>query len=184
MLAPLLKFRTFVVYCATDDGRFSMMATTANETRSTEGAHLAAVAGLLGAPSTLRKIPKSPLEAHEMILRGLPSGALSHLVQNFVVLRWDDSFARAIGMSHRTYQRHTSTKAKQLSPEQSGRTWKLAEILSKASSIFGSKEEAEQWLERPAIGLNQRKPIDLLATPAGVELVEDFLIRLEYGVYA
>ncbi|TIY10108.1 MAG: DUF2384 domain-containing protein, partial [Mesorhizobium sp.] len=40
------------------------------------------------------------------------------------------------------------------------------------------------WLERPAIGLDQRRPIDLLATPAGVELVEDYLERLEYGVYA
>jgi putative toxin-antitoxin system antitoxin component (TIGR02293 family) len=87
-------------------------------------------------------------------------------------------------MSLRTYQRHTSTTAKQLNPEQSGRTWKLAEILAKATAVFGSKEEAEQWLERPATGLNQRKPIDLLATPAGVELVEDFLVRLEYGVYA
>ena len=30
---------------------------------------------------------------------------------------------------------------------------RLAEILAKATSFFGSKEEAEQWLERPAIGL-------------------------------
>ena len=59
-----------------------------------------------------------------------------------IFLRWDDSFAKAIGMSHRTYQRHTSTSVKQLNPEQSGRTWKLAEILTKAVSIFGSKEEA------------------------------------------
>jgi putative toxin-antitoxin system antitoxin component (TIGR02293 family) len=148
-----------------------------------EKTRLAAVASLLGAPSTLRKVPQSPLEAHEMLLNGLPSRALSHLVQNLVFLRWDDSFARAIGMSHRTYQRHATVSTKPLSPEQSGRTWKLAEILAKATSIFGSKEEAEQWLERPAIGLNQRKPIDLLATPAGVELVEDFLVRLEHGVY-
>jgi putative toxin-antitoxin system antitoxin component (TIGR02293 family) len=123
------------------------------------------------------------LEAHEMLLHGLPSRALGHLVENLVFLRWDDAFAKAIGMSHRTYQRHTSASAKPLNPEQSGRTWKLAEILAKAAAVFGSKAEAEQWLERPAIGLNQRKPIDLLATPAGVELVEDFLVRLEYGVY-
>jgi putative toxin-antitoxin system antitoxin component (TIGR02293 family) len=148
-----------------------------------EQSRLAAVASLLGAPSTLRKVPQSPLEAHEMLLNGLPSRALSHLVQNLMFLRWDDSFARAIGMSHRTYQRHAAVSTRPLSAEQSGRTWKLAEILAKATSIFGSKEEAEQWLERPAIGLNQRKPIDLLATPAGVELVENFLVRLEHGVY-
>jgi putative toxin-antitoxin system antitoxin component (TIGR02293 family) len=63
-------------------------------------------------------------------------------------------------------------------------TGKLAEILAKATLIFGSLEQAEQWLERPATGLDQRKPIDLLETPAGVKLVEDFLTRLEHGVYA
>src|SRR4029077_3568145 len=103
-----------------------------------EKTRLAAVASLLGAASTLRKVPRSPLEAHEMLLNGLPSRALFHLVQNLVVLRWDDSFARAIGMSHRTYQRHTAVSARPLSREQSGRTWKLAEILAKATSIFGS----------------------------------------------
>lgn len=159
------------------------MSHPSHKVQSVEGARLAAVAGLLGAPSTFRKVPQSPLEAHEMLLHGLPSRALGHLVENLVFLRWDDAFAKAIGMSHRTYQRHTSASAKPLNPEQSGRTWKLAEILAKAAAVFGSKAEAEQWLERPAIGLNQRKPIDLLATPAGVELVEDFLVRLEYGVY-
>jgi putative toxin-antitoxin system antitoxin component (TIGR02293 family) len=142
------------------------------------------VANLLGAPHTLRKVPQNRLEAHEMLSKGLPAKALSHLVENFVFLRWNDSFAKAVGMSLRTYQRRASTTGKQLNPEQSGRTWKLAEILTKATSVFGSKEEAEQWLEQPAIGLNQRKPIDLLATPAGTELVEDFLVRVEHGVYA
>ncbi|MGY4335017.1 putative toxin-antitoxin system antitoxin component (TIGR02293 family) [Bradyrhizobium sp. LB7.2] len=50
--------------------------------------------------------------------------------------------------------------------------------------MFGSQEEAEQWLERPDIGLDQRRPIDLLATPAGIELVKQYLTRLAYGVYA
>jgi putative toxin-antitoxin system antitoxin component (TIGR02293 family) len=152
--------------------------------QSPDIARLAAVARLLGGTSTFRKMPRSPLEAHEILLNGLPSKALLYFVDNLVVLHWDDSFARAIGMSHRTYQRHTAENIRQLSSEQSGRAWKLAEILAKATAIFGSKDEAERWLEGPAIGLDQRKPIDLLATPAGVEIVEDFLARLEYGVYA
>lgn len=68
-------------------------------------------------------------------------------------------------------------------PKRSNDRRKLAEILAKATSVFGSKKDAKQWLERPAIGLDQRKPIDLLATPAGVELVEDFLVRLEHSVH-
>jgi putative toxin-antitoxin system antitoxin component (TIGR02293 family) len=87
-------------------------------------------------------------------------------------------------MSLRTFQRRKDAPDKPLSQEQSGRTWKFAEILAKATDVFGSQEEAEQWLERPAIGLDQRRPIDLLATPAGIELVEQYLTRLAYGVYA
>ena len=64
------------------------------------------------------------------------------------------------------------------------RTRQLAEILVKATAVFGSQQEAKQWLERPAIGLDQRRPIDLLATPAGAKIVEDFLTRVEFGVYA
>ena len=48
---------------------------------------------------------------------------------------------------------------------------------------MGSQQAAEQWLERPAVGLDQRRPIDLSSTPAGLALVEDFLERVEYGVY-
>ena len=127
-------------------------------------ARLADVAGLLGAPRTRFE------ECHEILLRhmrcflrGLPTKALTYLVDNFVTLRWDELLAKAIGMSLRTYQRHTAAAAKQLNPEQSGRTWKLAEILARATAVFGSKENAEQWLEQPATGLNQRSP----SRPAG-----------------
>ncbi len=141
------------------------------------------VAELLGGARVLRHTLRNSLDAHEMLLQGLPGKALRHLVDNFVVLQKTASLEKAVGMSLRTFQRRKDAPGKPLSQEQSGRTWKFAEILARATSLFGSQEEAEQWLERPAIGLNQRCPIDLLATPAGVELVEQFLTRLEYGVY-
>jgi putative toxin-antitoxin system antitoxin component (TIGR02293 family) len=80
-------------------------------------------------------------------------------------------------------QRFKLAPDKKLSPEQSGRAWKFAEILAKATAVLGSQEEAEDWLRRPAMALDQRRPIDLLATPAGVQLVEDLLGRIQYGVY-
>jgi len=60
---------------------------------------------------------------------------------------------------------------------------RFAEIFAKATEVIGSPEEAEQWLYRPQMGLDQQRPIDLLKTPASVEVVQDFLTRLEYGVY-
>jgi putative toxin-antitoxin system antitoxin component (TIGR02293 family) len=146
-------------------------------------ARLARAADLLGGRKVLHKYPKNPLEAHEMLLRGLPARALTHFVDNFVVLHWDSALEKAVGMSQRTYQRYSTAAAKPLSLEQAARTWTLAMIVARATDVFGSREEAEQWLERPAIGLDQRRPIDLLATPAGVELVEAYLDRVDYGVY-
>lgn len=149
----------------------------------TEAAELQRVAGLLGGNRLLLHKLESRLDAHEMLLRGLPSKALNHLVESLLVLDRTTSLEKAVGISLRTFQRHKEGQSKSLNPEQSGRAWKFAEILAKAIAVLGSQEEAEQWLERPALGLDGRSPIDLLATPAGVELVEDFLTRLEYGVY-
>ncbi len=156
---------------------------TGHEMPSTEAVGLQHVADLLGGPGVLRHRLTGPLDAHEMLLQGLPGEALRCLVGNFVSLRKPASLEKAVGMSLRTFQRRRDAPARPLSQEQSGRTWKLAEILAKATSVLGSKEEAELWLQRPAMGLDQRRPIDLLATPAGVEAVESFLVRLEYGVY-
>jgi putative toxin-antitoxin system antitoxin component (TIGR02293 family) len=152
-------------------------------TEASEAAELQRVADLLGGRRVLRHSLNSPLDAHEMLVRGLPGNALKHLIDNLLVLKKTGPLERAVGMSLLTFQRRKSAPAKPLSQEQSGRAWKFAEILAKATSMMGSQEAAEQWLERPAIGLDQRRPIDLLSTPAGVELVETFLERLEYGVY-
>jgi putative toxin-antitoxin system antitoxin component (TIGR02293 family) len=142
------------------------------------------VADLLGGIRLLGYKLTNALDVHEMLGRGLPGAALSHLINGLVTPHDPASLEKAVGMSLRTFQRRKRASAKPLSREQSGRTWKFAEILAKATSVLGSQEEAEQWLERPAIGLDQRRPIDLLTTPPGVMLVEDFLERLEYGVYA
>ena len=160
-----------------------MALRTEHKTSSPVVAELQQVAELLGGTRLLRHKLRNPLDAHEMLLQGLPGQALRHLIDSLVVLEMTGSLEQAIGMSLRTFQRHRDAPMKPLNQEQSGRTWKFAEILAKATGIFGSQEDAEQWLERPAIGLDQRRPIDLLATPAGVEIVEAFLTRLKYGVY-
>ena len=141
------------------------------------------VAAILGGPRVLKWKLRDPLDAHEMLLRGLPGVALTYLVDSLALLNDPVSLEKAVGISLRTLQRRKGNPAKPLSQEQSGRVWKFAEILARATAVLGSRTEAEQWLERPAIGLDQRRPIDLLATAAGVEIVENHLERLEYGVY-
>jgi putative toxin-antitoxin system antitoxin component (TIGR02293 family) len=142
-------------------------------------------AALLGGRRTLHRSVRSRLEAHDLLAQGLPRDALRHLVAEVAMFRAPNhgSMEKAVGISLRTYQRRMDAPEKPLSVEQSGRAWKFAEILGRATELLGSQAEAEAWLERPAMALDQRKPIDLLSTPAGVEAIEEHLTRLEYGVY-
>ena len=141
-------------------------------------------AALLGGRATLRRVVRNGFDAHDLLQDGLPSPALRHLVNRAALLKSHPAlFEKAIGMSLRTYQRRRDSADDPLNREQSGRTWKFAEILGRASELLGSQAEAEAWMERSALALDGRKPIDLLSTPAGVESVETLLGRLEYGVY-
>lgn len=139
---------------------------------------------LLGGNKTIKGSVNNALDAHDLLVKGLPTSTLLHLVNEVLMLSSEDALEKAIGISLRTLQRRKKDNiSKALSVEQSNRTWRFAEILGRAIDVLGSKEEAEHWMGRPAIGLENRKPIDLLASAAGAEAVENYLTRLEYGVY-
>ncbi len=140
------------------------------------------VVDLLGGHKLLKRHLASKLDVHEIIVARLPKGALKYVVMRVTTLRQDE-VANAVGISVRTIQRLAEAPSALLTKEQSGCTWKFAEVLSKATDVMGSREDAERWLKTPALALEQRRPIDLLTTVAGTELVEQLLGRLEYGVY-
>jgi len=144
------------------------------------------VADLLGGVKVLRlgskKALEGPLAAHELILRRLPMVSLVHLIDHLRSIGKEEAL-ETVGMSVRTYQRRRDAPQKLLTSDLTGRIWEFAEILGKAKEVFGSQEDAEQWLERPATGLNQQRPIDLMKTIAGAQVVKQFLERVDYGVY-
>lgn len=140
---------------------------------------------LLGGKETIKKPVQNSLDAHDLLMVGLPTSALLYLTAQVSFLTNVGTLDKTIGISVRTLQRRKKEpKDSMLSVEQSNRTWKFAEILGRATDILGSREEAEAWMNTPALGLDQRKPIDLLATAVGMEAIEDYLTRIEYGVYA
>ena len=139
-------------------------------------------AGLLGGTAMLKRKIRTRLDVHEVLERGLPSSAFNYLVAHVKLL--DPAAVRkAVGLSMRTVKRLNQTPHKPLSAEQSCRAWKFAEVLARASEVFGTQEAAEEWLDRDAIGLDGRRPIELLSTAVGAEMVEHLLGRIEFGVY-
>ncbi|WP_420882325.1 antitoxin Xre/MbcA/ParS toxin-binding domain-containing protein [Tardiphaga robiniae] len=58
-----------------------------------------------------------------------------------------------------------------------------AGICALVTDLFGSEEETQRWPQNPAFGLERRRPVDQLDMKTGVEMVEDYLIRIDRCVY-
>ena len=139
-------------------------------------------AELLGGRRILRDEVRSEVEAHRLVLEGLPAGAMAGLVASLSAMTFG-SVLSALGVSQRSFARRKASPKTRLPSDESARLWQLAGIVAQATRVFGSKEEAELWLERAAPPLGNEKPIDLVRTPPGVQLVKQYLTRIEYGVY-
>ncbi|WP_053843237.1 type II toxin-antitoxin system Xre/ParS family antitoxin [Paracidovorax avenae] len=147
------------------------------------GTYLVIALELLGGHKVFSHTPRNLLDVHRWVSHGIPSASISNLAHAVEPLP-SQTLSEALGVSLRTLHRKKGTQSETLSVAQGGRTFKFAEVVAKATLTLGSREAAVQWLTSPAMGLDQQKPVDLLATPVGTQLVEELLDRIEYGVYA
>jgi putative toxin-antitoxin system antitoxin component (TIGR02293 family) len=125
----------------------------------------------------------SRADIHSAIVSGVGYGSVIFLVSHMQGLAKGD-VAKALGISVRTLRRRSDSPEAQMPANLASKAWLLAETLARSTEIFGGKEEAERWMSKPAVGLDGQRPIALLRTLQGAELVNDFLTRLEYGVYS
>lgn len=123
------------------------------------------------------------MEVFKATQSGFPLSSVVQLVESVETFKRHNVLAKIVGLSERTLARRMKNKDEALSPEQSARALYYAEVLEKAQEVFGTRALAEDWMTRPALGLDGEAPIDLLSNPVGYELVSDFLNRLDYGVY-
>lgn len=123
------------------------------------------------------------MEVFKATQSGFPLSSVIQLVESVETFKRHNVLAKIVGLSERTLARRMKNKDEALSPEQSARALYYAEVLEKAQEVFGTRALAEEWMTRPALGLDGEAPIDLLSNPVGYELVTDFLNRLDYGVY-
>ena len=142
----------------------------------------AAAIEIVGGKRVFESPPQSRAEVHRALVRGVPYAMLLNLVAQLGALSPDD-VAAAVGISARTLRRHQEHPDRTMPPDLASRTWQLAEVLAQAGTVFGSHAAALAWLAVPAMGLDGVRPIELLRTLQGTELVTEFLGRLEHGVY-
>ena len=156
-----------------------MISQTLTPEPAAEEAERAAVIDLLGGPRAFGDATDS-LGLHDRLVRGLPRRALRHFTGRCPLVGEDPALARVLGLGP---ARPGARRAGRLSSHASGQLWRLALVVAQAAPLLGGTDAADRWLVRPAVGLGGRRPLDLLATPAGAAFVADHLVQLAFGVY-
>ena len=82
--------------------------------------------------------------------------------------------------SLKTINRHKVDK-KKLNAQISERTLKLLALYKKGIEVFGSTDSFNNWLVKPAFGLGNKIPYELMDTFSGIDLIYDEVVRIEYG---
>jgi putative toxin-antitoxin system antitoxin component (TIGR02293 family) len=117
----------------------------------------------------------------DLVREGLPVRSLFVLAERLDLRQAEIS--EKIGIPLRTLTRRI-TQDSRLTPAESDRTVRLAQVYSNAAETLGSGDKAAAWLKTPNRALRGGRPLDQLDTDPGVREVEDVLGRIAYGVYS
>jgi len=91
-----------------------------------------------------------------------------------------DEFQETFKTTVKTIQNHV-TRELTLDSSLSEKLLKSFALFDKGVEVFGSAKAFRQWLMVPAYGLGHQLPFDLMDTITGIQLIEEELIRIEYG---
>jgi putative toxin-antitoxin system antitoxin component (TIGR02293 family) len=140
-----------------------------------------AIPDVLGGETILGGPFKRNGELAELVREGLPVKSLFLLA-----LRLDlnqAEISEKIGIPQRTLTRRAAQDAR-LTPAESDRTVRLAQVFANATETLGSGDKAAAWLKTPNRALRGGRPLDQVDTDPGVRELEDLLGRIAYGVYS
>ena len=113
---------------------------------------------------------------------GVPVAEAAEIMGAWAIAESD--FARVLGISEHEWRQVQSARVDRvLTPVESDRLMRVAQVFAHASSIFDSEREAVTWFSMPNAALSGEPPMSWLDTDAGVHHVDDVLTRLEFGVY-
>ncbi|HEY1903932.1 MAG TPA: antitoxin Xre/MbcA/ParS toxin-binding domain-containing protein [Terracidiphilus sp.] len=140
-----------------------------------------AIPDVLGGEVILGRLIHRSGQLAELVREGLPVKSLYLLAERLDLRQAEIS--EKIGIPQRTLTRRTAQDSR-LTPAESDRTVRLAQVYANAAETLGSGDKAAAWLKTPNRALRGERPLDQLDTDPGVREVEDLLGRIAYGVYS
>lgn len=120
------------------------------------------------------------LQVHDIVMQGIPVSLARRVVRSFVVIT-PTEVSSVLGVNEKTLRRRANST---LDANISDRVLRLISVAQQATAVLGARDAAERWLNARAIGLDRRRPIELLTSSEGTTMVKTLLTRMEYGVYS
>jgi putative toxin-antitoxin system antitoxin component (TIGR02293 family) len=142
--------------------------------------NVARVVDVLGGASVFGRRIAHADELRQRVRAGLPYRSLEAVEGRFGLQA--SELEALLSLPERTRIRRK--KARQLSPVQSDRLYRLAHIAAIGAEVLGDDLKAARWLRKPNRSLGNVEPLRLLDTELGAREVEDALGRIEHGVFA
>lgn len=86
-------------------------------------------------------------------------------------------------MSLKTMLRYRKEN-KKLNARDSEVALKIVSVMEKGLEVFGAMAAFKTWMEKPAYGMGNKRPLAFMNTITGMDLIEEELLRIEYGALA
>ena len=135
---------------------------------------------LLAVPQAKRKNLTTPSDLEPTLQAGLDVRAFDRVrdALGITVVELSEN----LGIPERTIY-YVRRKHKTIGVSESDRLYRVAELIARATEIFGSKDKAARWITSPLPSLGGQTPLSKLRTGIGVERVKEVLAGIQYGVY-
>lgn len=130
--------------------------------------------------SVPRDVYTDPVAFIRTVRDGLPGRVLKQAINAFPADR--DLFVRLLetdsGNLHRFYKR------KALGRGQSEEVLDTLKLYVETAKVFGDREISQEWLHTEVPALSGARPVDLLDTFTGREMVRQVLRKISYGEFS
>lgn len=128
-------------------------------------------------------MPKEPASAYDLVVashKGISKQAVLRLADVMDIPMKD--MAGLLNVSYKTLGRKRKTDL--LDQLVSSLSIEIASTIANGLSVFEDAAKLKRWLQKENRALSNRKPIELLNTPTGINMVNRVLSRIEEGVYS
>lgn len=135
---------------------------------------------ILGGNKSVPKTLTNDIDLINLSRQGVRKSSLKSLSHYLGITM--ETMSKLLHSSHRNIQRKDENDL--LDTLKTEKVLELAAFTKRGIDVIGSENGFKEWLHSPILALGNRKPIELLDTTFGIQMVLKVLGRLEQGVFS